>query len=130
MINNGSVTFNYYAPDLQDTVFVRGGFNEWGTTLPMTKDSKGVWSVTVSELEPGNYEYKFYYDDGSQWGNWFTDPLNDQYSNGNSLLVVPAPDEQVVSKTKVIIHYQEAPGNTKDWNLWVWPENGQGKVYP
>ncbi|WP_083392229.1 type I pullulanase [Bacillus sp. MUM 13] len=33
-------------------------------------------------------------------------------------------------KTKIIIHYQEAKGNTKDWNLWVFPEGGEGKAYP
>ncbi|MCP3738991.1 type I pullulanase [Rossellomorea sp. BNER] len=31
--------------------------------------------------------------------------------------------------TKVIIHYQSSEGNTKDWNLWVWPEGGEGKIY-
>ena len=31
---------------------------------------------------------------------------------------------------KLIIHYQEAPGNTKDWNIWVWPEGGEGRAYP
>ncbi|RDI45585.1 type I pullulanase [Falsibacillus pallidus] len=33
------------------------------------------------------------------------------------------------STTKVIIHYQESPDNQKDWNLWVWPENGDGSRY-
>ncbi|RLQ95565.1 type I pullulanase [Falsibacillus albus] len=31
--------------------------------------------------------------------------------------------------TKIIIHYQEAPDNQKDWNLWVWPEGGDGAKY-
>ncbi|MBM7584128.1 pullulanase [Bacillus pakistanensis] len=31
--------------------------------------------------------------------------------------------------TKVIIHYQPSEENTKGWNLWVWPEGGEGKVY-
>ncbi|MGG1572062.1 type I pullulanase [Fictibacillus sp. NRS-1165] len=33
-------------------------------------------------------------------------------------------------KTKVTIHYQAAKDNTKDWNLWVFPEGGEGKAYP
>ncbi|MCQ6267621.1 type I pullulanase [Fictibacillus sp. WQ 8-8] len=33
-------------------------------------------------------------------------------------------------KTKVTIHYKPAEGNTKDWNLWVFPEGGEGKAYP
>ncbi|MBM6648481.1 type I pullulanase [Bacillus sp. RIT 809] len=31
--------------------------------------------------------------------------------------------------TEVIIHYKEKAGNTKDWNLWVWGENSNGKSY-
>jgi pullulanase len=31
--------------------------------------------------------------------------------------------------TEVIIHYKEKSGNTKDWNLWVWGENTNGKSY-
>ncbi|KSU84407.1 pullulanase [Fictibacillus enclensis] len=33
-------------------------------------------------------------------------------------------------KTKVTIHYKPSEGNTKDWNLWVFPEGGEGKAYP
>ncbi len=31
--------------------------------------------------------------------------------------------------TEVIIHYKEQSGNTKDWNLWIWGENANGKSY-
>ncbi|PHB40799.1 type I pullulanase [Bacillus wiedmannii] len=31
--------------------------------------------------------------------------------------------------TEVIIHYREQSGNTKDWNLWLWGENANGKSY-
>ncbi len=31
--------------------------------------------------------------------------------------------------TEVIIHYKEQSGNTKDWNLWIWGENSNGKSY-
>lgn len=37
--------------------------------------------------------------------------------------------EQKVT-TKVKIHYQPKAGDTKDWNLWVWGEGKEGKVYP
>ncbi|WP_455675634.1 type I pullulanase [Pradoshia sp.] len=33
-------------------------------------------------------------------------------------------------KTEVTVHYQEAEGNEKDWNLWVWAENVEGHVQP
>ncbi len=31
--------------------------------------------------------------------------------------------------TEITIHYKEKAGNTKDWNLWVWGENSNGKSY-
>nr|WP_206774651.1 type I pullulanase [Bacillus cereus group sp. N8] len=31
--------------------------------------------------------------------------------------------------TEIIIHYKEQPGNAKDWNLWMWGENANGKSY-
>lgn len=31
--------------------------------------------------------------------------------------------------TEVIVHYKEQSGNTKDWNLWIWGENANGKSY-
>ncbi|MEE6182290.1 type I pullulanase [Bacillus pretiosus] len=31
--------------------------------------------------------------------------------------------------TEVIIHCKEQSGNTKDWNLWLWGENANGKSY-
>ncbi|NPC93184.1 type I pullulanase [Bacillus sp. WMMC1349] len=31
--------------------------------------------------------------------------------------------------TKVIIHYQPAVNDTKEWGLWVFPEGGEGKAY-
>ncbi len=32
--------------------------------------------------------------------------------------------------TKVTIHYQEAANDKKEWELWIWPEGGEGKAYP
>ncbi|MGG4560275.1 type I pullulanase [Bacillus toyonensis] len=31
--------------------------------------------------------------------------------------------------TEIIVHYKEQSGNTKDWNLWMWEENANGKSY-
>ncbi|PLR98265.1 type I pullulanase [Bacillus sp. T33-2] len=38
------------------------------------------------------------------------------------------PAEQKVT-TKVKIHYQPKAGDTKDWNLWVWPDGMSGQVH-
>ncbi len=31
--------------------------------------------------------------------------------------------------TEIIVHYKEQTGNTKNWNLWMWGENANGKSY-
>jgi len=31
--------------------------------------------------------------------------------------------------TKITIHYQPAPNDTKEWGLWIFPEGGEGKPY-
>ncbi|HDX9610096.1 TPA: type I pullulanase [Bacillus toyonensis] len=31
--------------------------------------------------------------------------------------------------TEIIVHYKEQSGNIKDWNLWMWGENANGKSY-
>ncbi|MBM7694150.1 pullulanase [Peribacillus deserti] len=37
---------------------------------------------------------------------------------------------QAEGATKVTIHYRPAPDDTKNWNLWIWPEGKDGKAYP
>ncbi len=37
--------------------------------------------------------------------------------------------ESNTKTTEIIVHYKEKAGNTKDWNLWMWTENGSGKSY-
>jgi enterochelin esterase family protein len=49
------VTFRIYAPKASE-VTVGGDF---GTAAKLTKDDKGVWSVTVGPLDPDFYSYSF-----------------------------------------------------------------------
>ncbi|MEK1831268.1 hypothetical protein AAAC51_26700 [Priestia megaterium] len=30
--------------------------------------------------------------------------------------------------TKITIHYQPAPNDTKEWGLWIFPEGGEGSL--
>lgn len=68
---DGSVTFNLFAPNAQK-VEVTGDFNQIsGITLPMTKNDKGMWSVTTEPLAPELYSYSFKVD-----GMRIVDPSN------------------------------------------------------
>ena len=68
---DGSVTFNLFAPNAQK-VEVSGDFNQIsGMTLPMTKNDKGMWTVTTKPLAPELYSYSFNVD-----GMRMVDPSN------------------------------------------------------
>ncbi len=86
-----AITFTWQAPNANH-VFLAGEMNDWqADTLPMVKNSQGVWQLTVY-LEPGRWSYKFVQD-----GMWLTDERNPlKHSDGqggyNSMLQVGTPD--------------------------------------
>lgn len=90
---DGSVTFNYWAPSAA-TVQLAGDMTNWEKyPIDMTKNEEnGLFSVTVN-LDPGPYGYKFVVD-----GAWITDPENEEKNQyGNSLVTVPVPDSDLKS---------------------------------
>ena len=84
-INGNKVTFRYKNTSAT-SVYLVGSMNNWSKTAnKMTKDSSGVWSVTLT-LNPGVYEYKFLVN-----GSQKLDPSNGVvggYDN-SSIVVVP-----------------------------------------
>ncbi len=53
-----------YVPD---TLYLRGSFNEWGTTHTMTDEGYGIYSTTLS-LDGGTHEFKIANEDySSEW---------------------------------------------------------------
>ena len=66
------VTFRYLAPSAKE---VKLGGSQFGANqLPMTKDSIGIWSVTVGPIRPDIYPYSFNVD-----GVTVMDPANKEY---------------------------------------------------
>ena len=62
------VLFHLFAPEAQK-ISLAGDFNGWDIhSLPMEKDKKGNWKVSVN-LDPGRHEFRFYAD-----GIWQDDP--------------------------------------------------------
>jgi len=81
---DNSVTFHFPAPNAKDVQLSLEG----AMPAPMTKDDSGVWSITVSPLEPDFYGYVFIADgvrlmDPSN--HWFKPNLIDK----ESMLHVP-----------------------------------------
>jgi enterochelin esterase-like enzyme len=85
MLPDGGVTFRLRAPKASE-VKVAGQF---GPDTPMTKDTQGVWSVTVPTVRAGVHEYRFVVD-----GLSVIDPQNPaikpQRWPGVSILHVPS----------------------------------------
>lgn len=54
--DDNRVTFRLMAPNAKDVVLAREGVPK---PLPMKKDDKGVWSVTIGPLAPDFYGYSF-----------------------------------------------------------------------
>ena len=69
-------------------VALAGDFNDWDVkTLPMKKDSKGTWRVTIA-LPSGRYEYRLWVD-----GVWHDDPnayekLENPFGSQNCVRIV------------------------------------------
>ena len=101
----GKVTFRYYAPNAKNVGLI-GQMTGW-TSVDMTKDAYGVWSIT-RELEAGSYQYKFMED-----GNWVNDRSNHgaKGENNNDIIEVEAPKVVVspeVNGKEVTFRYQAA----------------------
>ena len=87
------VTFRLLAPKASAVEVVlgitSGPYEPQGTTTTaMTKDAKGLWTVTLGPLEPNLYEYQYSLD-----GRKISDPTNDmpkpQRHVNTSLLLIP-----------------------------------------
>jgi enterochelin esterase-like enzyme/lysophospholipase L1-like esterase len=93
VLPDGHVTFRLLAPKANAVDVVigikSGPYEPQGsTTAAMTKDAKGLWSVTLGPLEPNLYAYQFSLD-----GRKITDPGNNmpkpQRQVDTSLLLIP-----------------------------------------
>mgnify|MGYP000206362682 CR=1 FL=1 len=47
-----------------------------------------------------------------------------------TVVTFPMKPVSAEQSTKLTIHYKAAENNTKDWNLWIWSEGGEGETYP
>ena len=64
----------------QDSVFVRGTFNDYSKANPLTLDSDGLYTTTIS-LPEGNVSYKFYTNNEDMLG--WEDNVSDGGANEN-----------------------------------------------
>jgi enterochelin esterase family protein len=124
-----TVTFRIYAPKATDISL----FADWvpiGTTRPMTRDGKGVWSITQGPLPPGIYIYTFTVD-----GITMSDPVNPKiklrWRTSASLVDVPGGHElwepRDVTHGKVEINYQKSDVLNETRAVWIYTPPGYSK---
>lgn len=125
-----TVTFRLRAPQAKQ-VSVAG---EIGSGKTMTKDDRGVWSVTVGPLKPNIYDYAFTVD-----GLRMLDPSNpDIKTPTTSIVLVPAEKPALyelrpVAHGSVTIHWYDskACGVTRRIFVYTPPDYAKsGKQYP
>lgn len=92
------VTFNYVAPNAKEVLF-SSQFTEG--LLPMVRNSKGVWSITLQPAKADIYPYNFVVD-----GVPVNDPLNtDLFPNENfKASLVQIPDSTALYTIKDVPH--------------------------
>jgi enterochelin esterase family protein len=118
-----TITFRLYAPKAGE-VTVSG---EWGGRKSLTKDERGVWSVTVGPLEPDQYSYSFSVD-----GAPVVDPRNTKLKIGRgsfqNLVEVPGNKAQdlrpVPHGTLHVHHYASKSLGGKSRGLVVYTPPG------
>ena len=125
---DGRVTFRMAAPKAGEVLFY-GDFMPVGTTKPMQKDAKGIWSVTSDTLPPSVYIYHFVVD-----GVTMADPVNPRMKlrarTSASLLEVPGDGNaewqpRDVPHGAVEINYQKSKvlnGETRP--VWIYTPPG------
>lgn len=137
IVDGDSVTFNYWSSDPLTSVDVRGTINNWtaGVT-PMTQGEDGIWSVTVSGLYNGTYEYKFV----TNGSNWINDPKNTgALIGGNNTFTItdgvvdsnePEYTSPVISGTSVTFNYWQADEFTTATVYGDMSDDGWATAYP
>lgn len=85
VVNGNEVTFHIYAPTA-NKVTVKGEMSGWAEKALTKNDATGYWSLTMSDVPKGTYEYGFMVDNA-----WTADKLNSQKAaNGNDTFTITA----------------------------------------
>ena len=87
VVNGTSVTISYYDPSADPgTVKVAGSMTNWATdAVLMTDDGKGLFTCTIDDLAPGDYQYQIIIVTGSDSQAWHQDPANTAALTGESI---------------------------------------------
>lgn len=121
---DGSVTFNY-ASNGESNLYLIGNFVDWDLSKAYEMTEKdGIFSITLPELEAGEYQYKFI-QNNRNWNESTTDPLNPNTKDGNSVFTIEKLSSPVIHEDGTItFHYKKSSetavylvGSFNNWDV-------------
>lgn len=129
------LVFRIRAPKAEAVRLSAGDIPGNGQGAPMTKDTNGVWEVTLGPIEPGAYRYNFNVD-----GLSVIDPRNPAISESNnnvwSLVSVPGSDwmdtkDLPHGAVSAVTYYSSSLSKFRRMHIYTPPgyESGKGQ-YP
>src|ERR1700761_5483071 len=98
-----TVTFRLFAPKASEVVLMGSpGILEFTKKpMPLQKDDKGVWSLTIGPLPPGFYTYGYAIDGGLRMPDPSNPNLEVRRWGDTSMFIVPGPEKAVFEERAV-----------------------------
>src|SRR3954451_1037931 len=98
-----TVTFRLFAPKASEVVLMGspGILEVIKKPMPLQRDAKGVWSLTVGPLPPGFYTYGYAIDGGPRMPDPSNPNLELRRWGATSLFIVPGAEKGVIEERHV-----------------------------
>ena len=98
-----TVTFRLFAPKASEVVLMGspGILEVIKKPMPLQRDDKGVWSLTVGPLAPGFYTYGYAIDGGLRMPDPSNPNLELRRWGPTSLFIVPGGEKAVIEERRV-----------------------------
>jgi enterochelin esterase-like enzyme len=135
-----TVTFRLFAPKASEVVLMGspGILEVIKNPMPLKRDDKGVWSLTVGPLPPGFYTYGFAIDGGLRMPDPSNPNLEMRRWGPTSLFIVPGAEKGVFEERRVPhgtvhVEFYDSPNLSAERMVYVYTPPGYetGKVkYP
>lgn len=124
VLSNGDVVFQIYAPDAEK-VTLGGDIVPWGTELKSEKADNGVWTITVPNVKPGTYRYRFIVDGV----NVYDPKAPDAYKTSALVDVLPNGEEEFFAirndvphgAVSAIKYYSSTTKGLRNMQVWTPP---------
>jgi enterochelin esterase-like enzyme len=123
ILSDHRVTFRLFAPKASEVVLMGspGILEVIKKPMPLQKDGKGLWSLTIGPLQPGFYTYGYAIDGGLRMPDPSNPNLELRRWGPTSSFVVPAPTPAVFEQRKV-------PHGTVHVNFYDSPNLGMPRM--